>query len=161
MVGDLRDVSFEDALEQPLHVFCLEGRLERDHLVDDAAETPDVTLDVVRLVLPNFGTRVVWRPSLRVVEACLVCDLRYVHVTQLGRHVVVQEDVCAFEVSMHDLDLVHGLQASHCLDENLPDLALLDVRLLLLVLHNFLEHITVVGQLHDNTTTIKSRDEKD
>ena len=45
---------------------------------------------------------------------------------------------------MHHLDLVHGLQAAHRLDEDLPDLALFDVSLLFFVVTNLLENVTVV-----------------
>lgn len=50
---------------------------------------------------------------------------------------------------MHDLDLMHSLQTAHRLNENLPNLTLLDVSLLLFVLHDLLENVAIVGQLHD------------
>lgn len=52
---------------EALHVFGLEWRFQCDHLVNDATKTPYIAFDIVRLILPNFGTCVVGCPSLGVV----------------------------------------------------------------------------------------------
>ena len=44
-------------------------------------------------------------------------------------------------------------QASHNLDENVPDLFLFDVGLSLLVVADFLEYIAIVSVLHHETQT--------
>lgn len=51
---------------------------------------------------------------------------------------------------MHDLDPVHTVEAPDHLDEDLPYLPLLDVRLALLVVANLLEDVAVVRKLHDD-----------
>lgn len=51
---DLWEHSLQDLLVETLHVLSLEWRLEGDHLVDDTAQTPHVTLDVVGLILPDL-----------------------------------------------------------------------------------------------------------
>ena len=58
---------------------------------------------------------------------------------------------------MHDFDLVHGVQANDCLDEDLPDLTLFNVCLLLLVLTDLLKDITVVSQFHNNAKNKRLR----
>ena len=52
---------------------------------------------------------------------------------------------------MHDLDLVHRLEAPHCLDEDLPYLAFLDVSFLLFVIANLLKYIATITKLHYDT----------
>jgi hypothetical protein len=64
-------------------------------------------------------------------------------------HVSVQENVCTFHVSMQYLAIVESFEASNDLYENVPDLLLLNVRFLLLIVANLLEHIPVVCILHD------------
>ena len=45
---------------------------------------------------------------------------------------------------MHYFDFVHGIQAAHSLNKDLPNLPLFDVRFVLLMLTYFLEHVAVV-----------------
>jgi hypothetical protein len=52
---------------------------------------------------------------------------------------------------MHDFDLVHSAEASHRLNEYLPDLSLFNVSLLFFVVAYFLENVPIIGQFHDNT----------
>ena len=154
MLRNFRQLAFQDLCVQALHVFRLEGRLQGDHFVYDAAKAPDIALYIIRFILPHFGAGVVRRAGLRVVQALRVRDLRHVHVPELGGVVVVEEDVGALQVSMHDLDLVHGLQSAQRLNQNLPNLPLFDVGLHLLVIANLLEHVAVVGQLHDDAEAL-------
>lgn len=51
---------------------------------------------------------------------------------------------------MEDVEVVQCLQSQHCLDEDAPDLALLEQFLPLLVLHDLLIQIPIVGELHDD-----------
>ena len=50
---------------------------------------------------------------------------------------------------MENLPVMKSLQTSDDLNEDVPNLLLLDVSLTLLVAANLLEHISVVGVLHD------------
>ena len=49
---------------------------------------------------------------------------------------------------------MHGLQFAQRLDHDLPNLPLFDVGLHLLVIANLLEHVAVVGQLHDDAEAL-------
>ena len=154
MLRNLRQLTFQYLSVQALHVFSLKRWLQGDHFVYHTAKAPDIALHIVRLILPHFRTGIVWCASLRIVQALRVGDFRHVHVAELGSVVIVKEYVGALQVSVHDLDLVHCLQPSHRLNENLPNLPLLDVGLHLLVIANLLEHVAVVSQLHDNAEAL-------
>ena len=65
-------LTFQNRLEQPLHVFGLEGRFERDHLVNDAAQGPDVALKVIWFISPDLRTRIVRSTRLSIVETVLI-----------------------------------------------------------------------------------------
>lgn len=51
---------------------------------------------------------------------------------------------------MEDINFVQRSETLDDLDENAPDVFLLEVCLLFLMTRNFLEHITVVRVLHNN-----------
>lgn len=76
--------TFAHALVKVVHVTPAERRLQREHLVDDAAQRPQVRLVTVGFVLPDLGARVVRCARLRVVQAVLVGGLAHVHVAQFG-----------------------------------------------------------------------------
>ena len=61
----------DDLFVEFFHVFGFEWRSLGDHFVQDAAQGPDVALLIVGLVLPHFGTRVVWRACLSMEHALL------------------------------------------------------------------------------------------
>ena len=63
-------------------------------------------------------------------------------------HAFKEEDVCTFHVTMQNLTTVEGTEASHNLDENVPNFLFLDVGLSLLVVADLLEDITIVSILH-------------
>jgi hypothetical protein len=67
MLGNLRQLAFEDFFIKSLHVLSLEWGFESDHLIDDAAEGPYIRLDIIRFILPNLGTSVVRSSRLRIV----------------------------------------------------------------------------------------------
>ena len=87
---------------QTCHVICSEGRPQRDTLVQDAAQGPDVALHVVGLISPDLGRSVIRCTGLRVEEAPLR-DLGDVHVAELGRSIFVQENVGTLQISMENV----------------------------------------------------------
>jgi hypothetical protein len=52
---------------------------------------------------------------------------------------------------VHDVEVVHGLQAADDLNKDAPNILLGESRLLLLMLRDLLEQITVICILHDDT----------
>lgn len=58
-----------DGLEQAWIVLCPKGRQESTHLIDDATQSPDITLIIVLLVFPDLGTGVVRGSSLRCCKS--------------------------------------------------------------------------------------------
>jgi hypothetical protein len=87
---------------------------------------------------------------LSVVETFLICNLAHIHVAQLDSQVFIQEDICALEVSVHNVQIMQRFQASHNLDKYSPDCAFIKVGSILLMVKNLLEEITVVRVLHHN-----------
>ena len=178
VVRNLRINSLAHALIQVVHVSPAKWRLERQHLVDHAAERPDVRLVAVRLVVPDLGRGVVGRASLRVIEAVLVGNLANVHISEHGLieiHAVLfvlgitavvvvflvsftileHEDVRGLDVSMHDADLVNGPQPMNCLDEDAPHLTLPKVHFPAPSLGDHLEQIAAICKLHDQIQSLR------
>ena len=150
VLRNLWDLPLQDLFVQALHVFGLKWRLEGHHLVYDAPQTPHIALHVVGFVLPHLRGCVVWCTRLCVIQPFGICNFANIHISEFGTHVVVQEYVSRLQVSVHDLNLVHRMQTTHSLNENLPDLPLFDVGFLFLVVANFLKYVAVIGQLHYN-----------
>ena len=57
---------------------------------------------------------------------------------------------------MQDFSVMQRFKASDDLNEDIPNLFLLDVGFSLLIIAYFLEDITVVGVLHDQTEELKN-----
>lgn len=69
----------------------MEWRLERAHFVENAANGPDVTLQVVGFVLPDFRRRIVGSSGLRDQET--FGNFTDVEVSKLERPILIQEQV--------------------------------------------------------------------
>ena len=50
--------------EKLIHIVGSEGWIQGTHFIEDAPQAPNIALVVVGLVLPNFGTGVVWCTGL-------------------------------------------------------------------------------------------------
>ena len=70
---------FDNFLVQPVHVFGSEWGFKSSHLVNDAAERPDVGFGVIGLILPYLGTGIVRGSGLRV-EQSIFSYFRHIHV---------------------------------------------------------------------------------
>ena len=147
VVGNAREFALDDLLVEALHVVRSERRDQGTHLVENAAEGPDVTFAVVGLVAPNLGTCVVGRTRLRIAQA-FFDDLTDIKISQLRLHVFEEEQIRTLHVAMEDASDVECAESADNLYEHIPDLLFLDVGLSLLIVANFLEHVTVVGVLH-------------
>ena len=62
--GKVGDPALAYTFEKLIHVICLEGWLQGTHLIEDASQAPDITLVVVRLILPYLRACIVWCSSL-------------------------------------------------------------------------------------------------
>ena len=83
--GKRRIVAGDDLLVEPVHVVSLEGWSESGHLVQDAAEGPYVTLEVIWSVLPHLRTGIVWCTSLSLEETIFgINDFRDVKISQFA-----------------------------------------------------------------------------
>ena len=148
MIGNPREFTLDDLLVEALHIVGTEWRDKRTHLVQDTAERPNVTLAIVRLVTPDLRTSVVGCSCLSVTQA-LFNDLTDVEISQFSLHVFKEEQIGTLHVTMQDLADVERAKSTDDLNENVPDLLLLDVGLPFLVVADLLEDVTIIGILHD------------
>ena len=140
-------LALEHALVESVHVVGAEGRLERAHFVQDAAQRPDIRLRPVRLILPHFWACVVRSACLRVQEA-LLGDFADIQITQLRIAILLQENIGALQISVQDVLAVECSQGFAHFDENFPDCRLADHPIGLLILDDFLVQIAVVEIVH-------------
>jgi len=153
---DWRVLTLEYSLKKTIHVISSEWRHKGAHLVDDAAEGPDIGFQIIGLIFPYLWARVVWCSCLSVKQAFL-CDFGNIKITEFGGGVLVQENVGALHVAMQDLELMKRLQALDDLDNNFPDVLLLHELLIVLALANPLEHISIVCIIHHDATQTRGR----
>lgn len=139
-------ISARDLGIQLVHVLGQEGWPQRHQLVEHASCAPDVAFLIVWLVLPDLGRTVVWRPCLSL-EKSVFLDLGDVQVAQLKSAVLCDEDVGAFNVSMHNTLLMELVDANHHLYKVLPDLLLDHPLLPALAIFNFAEQVSTFTQL--------------
>ena len=102
-----------------IHISPSEWGFQRKHLINYAAERPDVRFVTVGFIFPDLGRSIVRRARLRVVQAILVGNFADIHVTE---HCLVEvctfltvsvvdttcclavsehKDVCRLDISMH------------------------------------------------------------
>ena len=149
MAGNGRVLTSQYSFEQTIHVIRLKWWLQVAHLVSYAAERPNVRLKIVWLVFPHLRARVVRGARLRVQQA-LLGHLTHIQVAQLGCGVLIQEYVGTLHVAMEDVQLMKALETSDHLDHSLPNVLLLVVLLIVLILADSLENITIICKLHHN-----------
>ena len=92
-----------------------------NHLVEDAAQRPYVSLGVVWLALQNFGTAVIYGPIEFVREVARRKNLTDSEVRQLY-HLVSSSNkqVLRLEISVHNPVLMNEFQGEADLQEKLP-----------------------------------------
>lgn len=150
MRRDSGTVAFDHLLVEAFHVVGMEGWLQSCHLIEDTPQRPDIGLVVVGLVLPDLRRGVVGRAGLGVEEP-FFGDLGDVHVAQLDRAILVEEDVGRLHVSVVDFEVVEGLESVDHLNENVPDFLFLEQLAALLMPHDLLIEVSMITKLHDNT----------
>mmetsp|Transcript_108361 Transcript_108361/g.305554 ORF Transcript_108361/g.305554 Transcript_108361/m.305554 type:complete len:288 (+) Transcript_108361:732-1595(+) len=99
-------------------VMGVERHLERQHLVKTHTETPNVGLEIVRLVFTNLRRQIMWRADARLRAA----HGRPEHfgnakITQLHHPGGSQKHILALQVAMHDPSSVHEMQSESELAE--------------------------------------------
>lgn len=152
VVGDSREFAFNYLLVETLHVVCSERRHEGAHLVEHAAERPNVTLAVVRLVAPHLRTGIVGRSCLSVTQP-LLDNLRDVQVSKFRLHVLKEKQIGTLHVPVENTTHVKGFYTSDNLNEDIPDFFLFDVGLTLLIVTDLLKDVAIVRILHHQAQT--------
>lgn len=85
------------------------------------------------------------------IQQSFLSNFRNIHVTKLGSAVFMQEDIRTFQVPVEYLNVMQRFEASDHLNEYFPDIVFLYVLLVLLMISNFLEKITVIRIFHHYT----------
>ena len=87
------------------------------------------------------------------VAETLLDNLGDVKISQLGLHVLEEEQIRTFHVSVQDTSHVEGPQSADNLYKHIPDFLLFDVGLSLLIVAYFLEDVAIVSVLHYEAQT--------
>ena len=92
VLRNARVLALNNLLVKALHVVRSERRHEGAHLIEHAAERPDVRFGVVRHIPPHLRRGVIRSASLGVRQA-FFNNLGNIKVTKLGLHISVEEYV--------------------------------------------------------------------
>jgi hypothetical protein len=90
---------------ETFHSGGAERRLLGNYFVQHATKRPNITSMIVGHVLPNFGTRVVWRTSL-CSEHASFRNFGNIQITKLDFTALGDEQISALDVSMADFEIV-------------------------------------------------------
>lgn len=137
---------------QALHALRPKWRQKRYHFVDHTTQAPNITLVVIWLFLPDFGAGIVRRARLSLEQSSLR-NLGDIEVTKLDHTLLGHEQIGTLDIPVDYFEIMEGLQSSHRLDQEVPDLLLRELCLLLFVLLDCLQQIATVCQLHYDTET--------
>lgn len=88
-----------------VHVCSPERRNQGQGLVQDAAKRPDITLAIVRLVIPDLRTSIVWSARLCIQEACL-CYFGDIHIAKTSSAILFKKEISRFDVSVEHFQVV-------------------------------------------------------
>ena len=144
-----------DFFEKKLHILALEGRKQGCHLIQNAANGPDVTLKVIRHVSPHFRARIVRCACLCANKPFLDVDhLRDIKVSQFALVVLVDQNVRTLDVPVHDVQVMERLQARKRLDKHAPDLLLLKAGASPIVLVNHPQNVSLFSVLHNHAKCV-------
>lgn len=140
-------------LEQLTHVGGFEGRTVTHHLIEHTSLRPNVALEVVWLVFPDFGACVERSASLRVKHAFLYY-FRDVEVSEFDLTFGVQEHISTLDVSVADVGIVQRLQPHDGLRGNADSFSISEACSVFDMISNSLGQISVISILHDKAESL-------
>ena len=100
--------TLHNSIVKPFHVLGGERRIERHQLIKDAAQGPNVTFEVVWLILPDLRTGIVGSTRLSLQDAHL-SNLRHIQISQLDHPIFSQKHISTLNISMNNLLIVKSL----------------------------------------------------
>ena len=94
------------------------------------------------------------------VKKASLGNLGDIHIAKFGSSILVQKYIGTLQIPVENVSIVKGLQTLDNLYKDAPDIFLAQIRLLFLMSCNFLEKISIIGELHNYTKQKKGRKSK-
>ena len=145
--GDFVIAPLEHFFKQLVYILGLEWRPETSHFVYYTSQRPDITLEIVRLVPPDFGRGIVGSAGLSVVEPILLGLLGHIHIPDLCHNLrgcllnrlsfLPEKYICRLEIAVHNVHFVEALEALDQLHKYSPYFGLSDHYAPLLMIVDF------------------------
>ena len=105
-----------------MDIAAVKGRFERAHFVKKHSKRPHVTLEVIRLVLDDLRTQVVWCAHNRHgLFNCAIKDFRNTEITKLHDTILHEKHILRLEISMQNFPIVTMLHGEANLREPVED----------------------------------------
>ena len=146
---------FKNLFVKKVHICGLERYFTSDGFIQYTAKRPYVALGAVRFVFPHFRTGVERGTRLGVVHALSVTHFRYIHIANLDKTRSTEKNICGFQISVHDFQLVQSFEPKHTLHTNAPHFFLLYQDACLFCFLCSLVEITPINILHYDAKSIK------
>ena len=89
-----------------------------------STERPNVAFKLIRLILPNFRTSIIWSSSLSRSQL-LFEQLRNIEICNFV-DACIDEDVCTLQISVYNFEIVKNADPSHNLFHHSPNLLLIN-----------------------------------
>lgn len=144
-----------DLIDNLTEWFTFEGPCQSAHFIEDTAEHPGITLEIVRLAHADL-----WWEVEGCAEACIrqlnrvLKLLRDAKVTDFNHVVFCDEDVLRLQIPMQHLVLVDVEKAEAELDEPVEDLTLWEALLVQLCLLDTFLKVTPLAVIHHDAHVV-------
>lgn len=121
--------------------------MQSKSFIKDTPKRPNVTLAVVRLIIPNFRTSIIGSSRLRIKEACFG-HFGNIHVAKASRAIFIEEKISGLDISVEHFQVVEFFESTHSSYRDAPDLLFSELVVVLFELRDFLKKVSVVSEVH-------------
>ena len=156
-LGKGRIGALQDFLDEAFHVLGVEGVVESGDLVENASETPNIRLLVVRLFLADLRREIVGSADGSI--GAVVGVLQYsgdAEVSNLDVSLRSEEDVLGFQIAMQDLFVMDVIHCQGHLHQPCHYLLLRKQSPQLFLSRYLVEHIPALAVVHHDTEAPES-----
>lgn len=121
MRGNFWIYTLHNSLVKAFHILRSEWGIQSHKFVKNASQGPYITFVIIRFVLPNFRTCIVWSTGLSFQNPCF-CNFWDIQVSKFYHSVFVKKYVCALYISMNNFFLMQSLQPQDHLIKDRPNI---------------------------------------